>query len=153
MKPPVEENPNSDMNYVPPAKRSRRRWWYLLLFITLLAAGWYVLSARAGAPGSKKGAKPAAPPTPVFALPARKGDVGIYLNGLGSVTALNTVTVKSRIEGQLMEVFFREGQTVQRGIPDHRGDRAALPHPARRTAADPELFVSRGFRGGHQLPV
>ncbi|OGU06940.1 MAG: multidrug transporter subunit MdtA [Geobacteraceae bacterium GWC2_58_44] len=99
----------------PRGRRSRRRWWLLLLAAALFLAGWYVLSGRAGGPAAKRGAKPATPPTPVLALPARKGDVGIYLKGLGTVTALNTVTVKSRIDGQLMEVFFREGQTVQRG--------------------------------------
>ena len=112
---PEERNLNSDPQPIDPAKRSRRRWSLLILVVLLFAAGWYLLSGRGGAPAGKKGAKPAAPPTPVLALPARKGDVGVYLNGLGSVTPLNTVTVKSRIDGQLMEVRFREGQIVKRG--------------------------------------
>ncbi|MCM0081932.1 MdtA/MuxA family multidrug efflux RND transporter periplasmic adaptor subunit [Geomonas sp. Red32] len=99
----------------PAPVRSRRNWWYVVLAVGLLAAGIYILSGRAGEPGAKKGAKPKAPPAPVLAQPARKGDVGIYLNGLGSVTPLNTVTVKSRVDGQLMEIRFREGQMVKRG--------------------------------------
>ena len=93
------------------SKRSRRSWWSLLLLTVLLAAGWWVLSGRGRAPKTK----PAPPPTPVFAQPARKGDVGVYINGLGSVAPQSTVTVKSRIDGQLMEVLFREGETVKRG--------------------------------------
>jgi len=51
----------------------------------------------------------------VVAAPARQGDVPIYLRGLGSVTAYNTVTVKSRVDGQLVHVQFREGQFVHPG--------------------------------------
>jgi multidrug efflux system membrane fusion protein len=42
-------------------------------------------------------------------------DVGVYLDGLGSVTPLNTVTVRSRVDGELVGVRFQEGQTVSRG--------------------------------------
>ena len=52
---------------------------------------------------------------PVVAVTARSGDMPVYMNGLGTVTALNTVTVRSRVDGELVNVAYQEGQTVQAG--------------------------------------
>jgi multidrug efflux system membrane fusion protein len=60
---------------------------------------------------------------PVSVVPAKQQDVPVYLEGLGNVQAYYTVTVHSRVDGQLMEVNFREGQQV------HKGDELALIDP------------------------
>lgn len=52
---------------------------------------------------------------PVAVAPAERRDMPVYLTGLGSVTAFNTVNVKSRVDGQLVQVAFREGQEVKKG--------------------------------------
>src|SRR5689334_12903249 len=56
-----------------------------------------------------------APVVPVSVATAERRDMPYYLTGLGSVTAYYTVSVKSRVDGELMQVNFKEGQTVQKG--------------------------------------
>ena len=93
----------------------RRRWWAALAAAALLVTGGYgiVLKARGDAP------KPRAPAVPrpivVVTAPSSTHDLGVYLTGLGSVTPLNTATIRSRVDGQLMSVRFQEGQLVKAG--------------------------------------
>jgi membrane fusion protein, multidrug efflux system len=64
-----------------------------------------------------KGAKAGGPPpaVPVGVATVKQGDFNVYLTGLGSVQAFNTVSLKTRIDGQIMQVNFREGQDVKTG--------------------------------------
>jgi multidrug efflux system membrane fusion protein len=110
------------MTTTAPPPAPRRRLWIWLVVLILVAAGGYYLWAKSSttsaAAGSAKGAGkngkgPAA--TPVVAAKAIKGNIGIYYTGLGAVTPLNTVTVKSRIDGQLLKVQYQEGQLVHQG--------------------------------------
>src|SRR6266478_371685 len=83
--------------------------------IVVIVGGTLALSrpwrSTAGAQGSVR----VPPRIPVVAAAARTRDVGVYLNGLGSVTPLNTVTVRSRVDGELIGVHFQEGQVVRSG--------------------------------------
>lgn len=54
-------------------------------------------------------------PAPVSMAAVSKADLNVYLNGLGTVTPLNTVTVRSRVDGELMDLHFEEGQVVTSG--------------------------------------
>jgi membrane fusion protein, multidrug efflux system len=83
-------------------------------------AGYFAYRYFVPAPTSEStvatgGARGAPRPTPVVAAPTQTGSIDVYLNGLGTVTPLQTVTVRSRVEGQLLRVLFQEGQIVQQG--------------------------------------
>jgi multidrug efflux system membrane fusion protein len=83
----------------------------------LLALCGVVLAFRSSRPStSAKSGRNVAPPTvPVTAASAERRDVPVYLKGLGSVQAFYTVTIKSRVDGQIQQVAFREGQDVKKG--------------------------------------
>jgi membrane fusion protein, multidrug efflux system len=72
---------------------------------------------RGGGGGSRSGgfAFGSTGPLPVVAKAAEKGNLNVYLNGLGTVTPLATVTVRTQINGTLMEIHFQEGQMVNQG--------------------------------------
>ncbi len=93
----------------------RRTIW--LVTLGLIAAGAYLYFSRSPVvqqgPGARGG--PGGRPMPVVAAVVRRGDINVYFSGLGTVTPRNTVTVKTRVDGQLMRVLFREGQVVKAG--------------------------------------
>ncbi|MGB7575424.1 MAG: MdtA/MuxA family multidrug efflux RND transporter periplasmic adaptor subunit [Thermodesulfobacteriota bacterium] len=92
-----------------------RHWWIVLLVVCLIGVGAYLFFARAQSRAAKKGQGPVTPMVPVVAVEANKTGFNVYISGLGSVTPLNTVIVRTRVDGQLMEVLFREGQIVSLG--------------------------------------
>ena len=84
--------------------------------LLLLGVGCTSQGAKAAAPkGSGGGRGGSLPAMPVAVAPAKVQDVPIYLSGLGNVVGYNTVVVKSRIDGQLIDVPVREGQEVKQG--------------------------------------
>jgi membrane fusion protein, multidrug efflux system len=95
------------------------RWWIALTILLLLGLGGYFFLTRPGgaqqSASNMRGQNAGPRPSPVTAVPAKRGDIAVTLTGLGSVTPLNLVTVKTRVDGQLMQVLFREGQAVNQG--------------------------------------
>jgi multidrug efflux system membrane fusion protein len=98
----------------PSAGNGRGRVWGWVLLLLVIVGGViaYQLHARSQAASKDNGSTSA---LSVGVSTVEKKDVPYYLSGLGSVTAFNTVTVHTRVDGQLMEVNFKEGQFVRAG--------------------------------------
>src|SRR5437016_2411357 len=94
-------------------------WVSLLLLIALTGAAYLSMAKGSVTRNDITNAanRDAAPGTPVVATRAYRGNIGVYIAGLGSVTPLYTVTVKTRVDGQLMAVHYKEGDTMQQGAP------------------------------------
>jgi len=93
--------------------RSRALTWIVLLVVAVAAVVWF---ARRGDPPAGRTARAAgARVVPVVSATARQSDMPVFIDGLGTVTAINTVTVRSRVDGQLLTVNYREGQVVRPG--------------------------------------
>jgi multidrug efflux system membrane fusion protein len=88
---------------------------YRVVLVVTLAILVASFSGCSGA-DSKQQAHAAGPrPVSVSIAPVQKQDMPVYLSGLGSVTAFNTANIKSRVDGQIMQVAVNEGQTVRQG--------------------------------------
>ncbi len=100
-------------------KPKKSGWLWIVALIVLAGGSYYYYKSRpsseskaAPAPGSRAAGLG---PVSVAVTPALKQNVPYYLSGLGTVSAFNTVTVKSRVDGQLEKVNFKEGQFVHEG--------------------------------------
>jgi membrane fusion protein, multidrug efflux system len=137
MPPQIEPQNSPTPSPSPPfAKASRGRRWLLIAVLVVLAAGgaWYLWQARSGSGASSSGTTtstppgtvapagpgggrfdPNAKPAPVAVATAKAADFPVYLSALGTVTPLATVTVHSRVDGPLQNIYFKEGDLVKAG--------------------------------------
>ena len=105
-------------------KKKRAIWpWILLLAIAAGAVYLYPRVVQSASQGQEKGKKGPGGrggdgrAVPVVAVNARKGDMPVFLNGLGSAAALNTVAVRTRVDGHIVKIYYTEGQLVKEGDP------------------------------------
>jgi multidrug efflux system membrane fusion protein len=123
---PATTDPNKPKHKIPPAVV-----WIAVLFFFGLAF-WIVIHHKevpaAGAGGGRRGA--AGGTVPVTSTTAQRGNIGVYLDAIGTVTPVYTSSITSQVNGIVTEVHFREGQLVHKGDPlieiDSRPYRATL---------------------------
>lgn len=102
----------------PPDPPKHRRWLWLLLLVIVIVAGVIAVRQYMSHVQAASAKQPRNPPaTQVVAVTAHQGDIPVYLTGLGAVTPIYTVTVKTRVDGQIMEVNYHEGQEIAKGQP------------------------------------
>ena len=118
---PISEN---EPDRKPDAKRRpllitlmRSRWVWVLIVVGVAVAAYRIFLSPVTAPNGTRGKAKMENerPLPVTAVAAKKGDIDVYLNGLGTATPVNTVTVRSQVSGQLLQVHFKEGDAVKAG--------------------------------------
>jgi len=118
--------PSSTTSFTPGSQGAAKgRWWVWLLLLVIVAGGyWYYRGRNSQADAAAAGGKgpggagmgaPGSFVVPVVVATATRGDLPVFLNGLGNVTAFNTVTVRSRVDGQIVKINFAEGQNVIAG--------------------------------------
>jgi multidrug efflux system membrane fusion protein len=83
--------------------------------VAVYYAPWQQPAQQSGAKGTRRGGGTSTEPVPVLATGARAADVPVYLDGVGTARALNTVTVKPQVDGKLLNISFTEGQEVPKG--------------------------------------
>ena len=81
----------------------------------VVAVGIIIWQRRGTTPQAKTTGETAARAMVVSTATARQGSIGINIDALGTVTPVYTVTVTSRVQGEIMKVYYREGQMVRKG--------------------------------------
>ncbi len=116
--PPVEEV-DEQPALIRPVPRTRHWRWIAVVVLVIAAAvaAWFWLGGGTADPAKAARGKgdPNARTVPVVAAPARKGNIAVYIDALGTVTPRSMVVVRTRVDGQLVSVAFREGQDVKAG--------------------------------------
>lgn len=126
--------PDEPRRHAPkPAPEKKHRWvlWVILVLVVAGAAYWiyhqHVASLQAAAQAK---AAMRNQTVQITTTTVRKGDIGVYVEGLGSVTPVSTATITSRVQGEIVAIHYTEGQMVRKGEPlidiDPRPYEAAL---------------------------
>lgn len=113
-----ETRPEPGLRETPVVPRSRLRGRIILALLLIAIGGgiyWWMHHAGSNSGAGRHARAGQSAAQPVGAATIGKGDIRIILNALGTVTSLDTVTVLTQINGQLIDVGFKEGQTVKKG--------------------------------------
>lgn len=110
---------------------------WIWLFLVGAAVGGGYLYFRHNSAQAKNAGDPSVRPVMISTAQAKKGDLGDYIDALGTVTPVYTVTVTSRVQGEITQVYYHEGQMVRKGDPLLEID--PRPYQAQLTQAEGQL--------------
>jgi len=123
----------------------KSRWWIWLIVVVVIIVIVAIWERRGGSSDAKASGGAASRPVLVSTATAHQGDIGIYLNALGTVTPVYTDMVTSRVQGEITQVYYREGQMVRKGDPlieiDPRPYQAALTQTEGQLAHDQAVLT------------
>jgi multidrug efflux system membrane fusion protein len=149
--PTQEEEQASTEQFERVEGKRRRRVWVLLAVLLLLAFATWIVVKQSTKHSAAAAKTRQAGPTLVVAAFAHQGDVGVYVTGLGAVTPLYTVNIKTRVDGQLMKVDYREGQIVSKGAPIAELD--SRPFEVQLTQAEGQLMKDQAALQNAQIDL
>ena len=116
----THEHPPLDPSHQLPAHGSTRHrrkvWWIVVLILLLLAVVLTVVLIWRHDEAAKK-PKPAPPKIAITTATAKKGDIGVYIDAIGTVTPVYTDSITAEVTGLVVAVHFKEGQLVSKGDP------------------------------------
>ena len=117
--PPDHQLPSTTTRIEPSRRKKRRQWLWILLLLAVFAVIFYFIlhKSPSGAPPAAAGRRSFGGPVTLTTATAKKGDIGVYLNSIGTVTPVRTATIFNQVVGVVTAVHYREGQMVQKGQP------------------------------------
>ena len=111
--PPTRETPPADQRQKP----KRRAWVWLIVLLIFGLVFWWVVTRNNAASTAPTGRGGFGGPVTATEAKATKGDIGVYLTAIGTVTPVYTDSIVSQVSGQVVAVHYREGQLVHKGDP------------------------------------
>jgi multidrug efflux system membrane fusion protein len=152
MNQPIKSLKEAPLVGAPPIteRRPRRRSLWISILGLLVLAGIVWWARQEGAPQHAAGGRNSAPMSIVPEV-VSKGDIGITINALGTVTSLATVTIRSQISGYLMKIDFKEGDDVKKG--DLLAEIDPRPYEAALAQANGNLARDEALLKGAQVDL
>ncbi|HTV04342.1 MAG TPA: efflux RND transporter periplasmic adaptor subunit [Acidobacteriaceae bacterium] len=103
-----------------PERKKRRQWLWILILLLIFAGIFYLVLRKSGNQQAAHGpgaSRMFSGPVTLTAATAKVGDIGVYINNIGTVTPIYTATIYNQVTGVVTAVYYREGQMVRKGEP------------------------------------
>ena len=115
--PPDHQLTATTTSPAPPEKKKHRQWLWIVILLLIFAAIFYFILRKSGSakPAAAGGRRAFSGPVTLTVATAKQGDIGVYLNAIGTVTPVYTATIYNQVAGVITAVHYREGQMVRKG--------------------------------------